>query len=200
MSKLSRKHKVLLGLMAIAFVYLFLILERYEPFAKDTKSLTSDQAYKHECLSLFDELNSPHPKQLYRPPLKSPPAHLMSEFTQNGEMPIKEYAYFNSVYSDADKKGEKAKEVIRKSQVDEYRSTDGTNRKANGYNDRKMFRLMTNYSSRVKDKTVSVIGTQTYWLEAIALDIGASKVTTLDFTRKEYEQKEILDGFMSKIT
>jgi hypothetical protein len=53
---------------------------------------------------------------------------------------------------------------------------------------------MAKYSSDyLKDKHLAVIGTIKPWLEAIALDAGASKVTTLDYTKKAYEQKNTLE-------
>ena len=61
-------------------------------------------AYKKDCLNLFKELNNPDPSLFHRPPLAKPPDHLMNEFTQNGEMPIKSIYYFNQVYSDSNKK------------------------------------------------------------------------------------------------
>ncbi len=151
--------------------------------------------YKRECLNLFKELNNPDPNQLHRPPLKEPPAELMDQFTQNGDMPIAKYRYFDEVYSDADQKKGKAIEIKTKAQMDALRATDGT--KDHGYPDwyGPQSRLMAKYSYAIRGKRAAVIGTQTPWLEATCLNAGASKVTTLDFTRKEYEQKEILEWF-----
>jgi hypothetical protein len=148
--------------------------------------------YKTECLNLFKELNNPDPSKFFHPPLAKPPDNLMNEFTQNGEMPITKYWYFNDVYSDANQKEAKNKEIITKSEVDGYRLKDN-NRVANYYGDWYNHQLMPKYSNYIKGKKLTVMGTIKPWLEAIALDAGAAKVITLDYTRKEYEQKDILE-------
>ena len=51
--------------------------------------------------------------------------------------------------------------------------------------------MMPRYSNFIKEKSMVVLGTIKPWLEAIALDAGASKVITLEYTRKEYEQKDM---------
>jgi hypothetical protein len=106
--------------------------------------------------------------------LKEPQAELMKAFIQNGDMPITKYWYFNDVYSDADKKQKEVKEVISKAQIDSYRAVKETKRKNNQYSDRYNQQLMTKYSENIKKKSMAVIGTQIPWLEAIALDAGAS--------------------------
>ena len=164
-----------------------------ESILRNTESCESKRKeYINDCLNLFKELKDPDPSKFYRPPLAKPPDNLMNEFTQNGEMPITKYWYFNDVYSDANKKEDKIKEIISKSEVDSYR-LKGPNRAANYYGDWYNHQLMPKYSNYLKGKTLTVIGTIKPWLEAIALDAGASKVITLDYTRKEYEQKDILD-------
>ena len=147
--------------------------------------------YKKECLDLFQELKNPDLNSFYRPPLDKPPDYLLNEFTQNGEMPITKYWYFNDVYSDAAQKITTHKEVISKSTVDSFRLKDN-NRARNYYGDSYNQRLMPKYSSFIKGKSMIVLGTVEPWLEAIALDAGAAKVITLEYTRKEYEQKDIL--------
>ena len=68
--------------------------------------------YKNACLDLFKHLNNPNPSLFHRPPLSKPPSDLLNEFTQNGDMPITKYFYFNDVYSDANEKETKLKEII----------------------------------------------------------------------------------------
>jgi hypothetical protein len=190
-SKLTKTNKLFILVLCLVLAFLYWSFVGNEYFYGIPRSLE----YKRECLSLFKELNNPNPKQFYRPPLKEPPAELMKAFTQNGDMPITKYWYFNDVYSDSNKKDKEAKEVISKGQMDELKSTDGTSK--HGYPDwyGPQSRLMAKYSSAIRDKKAVVIGTTQPWLEATCLNAGASKVTTLEFTRKEYEQKEILEWF-----
>jgi hypothetical protein len=57
--------------------------------------------YINECLDLYEDLKNPNQSNFHRPVLRKPPLHLMNEFTQNGEMPITRYWYFNAPYVDA---------------------------------------------------------------------------------------------------
>ena len=146
--------------------------------------------YKNECLKLYAELNNPDPKAFFRPPLEKIPEEMLAEFTQNGEMPVTTYWYFNNVYTDAIDTGKKeVKEIISKQEVDSLR-TNVSDTRTGHYGDNYMRRFMTKY---VKGDRVAVIGTEMPWVEAIALDAGASKIVTLDFTRKAYEQSDVLD-------
>jgi hypothetical protein len=52
---------------------------------------------------------------------------------------------------------------------------------------------MFKYSKELENKNIAIIGTQLVWIEAIALEIGTAKITTLDYTRKQYEQSDSLD-------
>ncbi len=105
-------------------------------------------------------------------------------------MPIKKYWYLNEVYSDANQQSSNNKEFISKSIVDSFRLKNNK-RAENQYNDRYNHQLMPKYSNFIKDKILVVIGTVKPWLEAIALDAGAGKVVILEYTRKEYEQKNM---------
>ena len=156
----------------------------------DVKCNSNRLKYKQECLDLFQELKNPDPSAFYRPPLAKPPDSLMNEFTQNGEMPIKKYWYFDDVYSDANQKVANSKQIIPKYLVDSFRLKDNY-RAENQYKDRHNHLIMPKYSNYIKNKSMIVIGTIYPWLEAIALDAGASRVVTLDYTRKKYEQKDM---------
>ncbi len=53
---------------------------------------------------------------------------------------------------------------------------------------------MNNYLKiNFKGKKFVVIGTQSPWVEALALDVNSSRVFTLEYTKKEFEQKEVLE-------
>ena len=105
-------------------------------------------------------------------------------------MPIRRYWYFNEVYSDANQKSVNNKQIIPKSVVDSFRLKDN-NRAENQYKDRYNHQMMPKYTNFINGKSMVVLGTIKPWLEAIALDAGASKVITLEYTRKEYEQKDM---------
>jgi len=203
-SKYSLRNIVIIANVAIIVIYL---LSTNSRFSKNYHQFThahrvphdpvmcetNRKKYKQDCMKLFKELKDPNPSQFYRPPLARPPADLFDEFTQYGDMPITKYLYINEVYSDADKDKTEKMEIVTKDIVDSYRLRNGQ-RVENYYQDISNNDLMTKYSkSNIHGKTLTVIGTQKPWLEAIALDAGASKVITLEYTRKEYEQKNILE-------
>lgn len=55
------------------------------------------------------------------------------------------------------------------------------------YNDKILNELMHNFKPAIENRTLGVIGTQIPWIEAIGVDIGCSKIVTLDYTRGIYE-------------
>ncbi len=185
---------MLIGFLVISNLYMYHKTYKYE----QNKSFLIDETcriqieYKKACLKLFYDLRNPDQSAFHKPPLRKPPDHLYNEFTQNGEMPITKYWYFDEAYSDASEKKSDQIETIPKAAIDHFR-LNGTTRVENVYYDRYMNRLMSKYSNSIDRKKMIVIGTRSVWLEAIALDAGVSKVITLDYTRKKYEEKDILE-------
>lgn len=79
----------------------------------------SKNDYRTECINLYKQLRFPNKNLFFNPALRKPPAHLLSEFTQHGQMPIKKWRYFNEVYSDS--KGDQVKkQVIKKKEIENY--------------------------------------------------------------------------------
>lgn len=87
------------------------------PIQKNNKK-TKDQHYEQSCMVLFHKLRYPNMSLFFNPALKEPPAYLLDEFTQHGQMPIKKWWYINEVYSDS--KGDQSKEqrVIKQKEID----------------------------------------------------------------------------------
>jgi hypothetical protein len=193
---LNRKLFMYLAIAFLVLVNIYYYQKSFNYINSENKNeieCLNKKKYKNECIQLFKNLNNPDPSAFYRPPLKKVPDDLLNEFTQNGEMPIKSYLYFNDVYSDANKKFSENKDKITKKEVDSLRLDSSNKRVGNYYGDWYNHHLMPKYSNYIKNKVMTVIGTIMPWLEAIALDAGAGKVVTLDYTRKEYEQKDILE-------
>jgi hypothetical protein len=196
------KKLILLILLVCCIAFLFYVNSIYPTFDRsfkkilspdETSKTTPHDAYRKNCIELYTELRNPKPDSIHRPPLKEPPAHLMDEFTQNGDMPITKYWYFDMVYSDSNAKNTGVREIISKESVEKYRLSYGKNRAGFTYDDSFLLeQIMHKYSHFISRKTIAVIGTENPWVEAIALDTNSSKVYTFDYTRKEYEQKDIL--------
>jgi len=148
--------------------------------------------YDKECLTLFEKIRYPRNGTIFRPPLKDIPKELYNEFTQNGWMPIQGYWYIDETYSDADSKTQTKLEVVQKKILDEWR-VKIRNKVPLEYGNTELQRLMFKFSNELINKKIAVIGTRIVWIEAISLEIKTGLITTLDYTRKQYEQSEMLE-------
>jgi hypothetical protein len=59
------------------------------------------------------------------------------------------------------------------------------------YGDQALNDLMHKFSPILENKSIAVIGTLYPWVEAISLEVGSSKVVTLDYTHNFYEMPEM---------
>ena len=142
--------------------------------------------YTKKCINLYKKLRYPNQSLIMRPPPQKPPADMMDEFTMNGKMPITRYWYINEAYTDSNSDNKSVVQEVISTQFTQYLGMV-KRKEALNYEDTKLNEVMHSYGEYIKDKTVAVIGTQLPWIEAIAYDIGASSITTLDYTRKKYE-------------
>lgn len=148
--------------------------------------------YTEKCLNLYKKLRYPNKSLIIKPPLKEPPIDMLNDFTQNGEMPITLYRYINEAYSDADSNNKSLMQGTISKDFNGWLEKVRNNSELN-YGDKELNRLMHEYSSLIKNKSFVVIGTQEPWIEAVAYDIGSSKITTLDYTRKNYQELPTLE-------
>ena len=146
--------------------------------------------YRRECLNLFKKLRYPNQSLLFRPPLKQPPANLLNDFIQNGDMPITKEWYINEVYSDSNSNNKNIQENISRANFDGWLQRVKQHSQLN-YGNTELQTIMTKYKNEIADKSVVVIGTQLPWIEAISYHLSASKITTLDYTRKKYETERL---------
>lgn len=176
---------IIIGFLVIYFVF-------YK-FANDSKSLqtrianTKDDLYPASCLELFKKLRYPNQSLIFNPALKQPPADMMDEFTQYGEMPITRWFYINEVYNDSLSSEAEETPIISAKNFKEIRIKV----KNNGlfaYEDKALNNLMRTFLlNKVKCQSFAVIGTQIPWVEAMGLEYGCENIVTLDYTRKKYE-------------
>ena len=153
----------------------------------------SQNEYKKKCLHLFKKLSSPNLSLVFRPPIKYPPSNMVNDFIQNGKFPIKSLLYIDDSYNDSIAKTSTSK-IISKKYFDIYLKKVKNNEPLH-YDDSSLNYLMLKKSSLLKNKRFVVFGTVIPWVEALALEMGSSKITTLDYTRKSYE-----DSYGSKLT
>ncbi len=151
--------------------------------------------YKQECINLFKKLRYPNQSLIIRPPLRMPPQDLLNEFTQNGDMPITKEWYINEVYSDSTSLNtSNIQEIIKIKDfsiwLDKVKKHEPLN-----YGNTKLQTIMNKYLNRIQNKSILIMGTQLPWIEAISYELLASKITTLDYTRKQYELSNRLEWF-----
>ena len=151
-------------------------------------------AYERKCLALFAKLRHPNKTLIFRPPLRSPPSDMINDFEQNGDMPIKRDFYCDDVYSSADKSSDQTANdtlpIITKTHVDSWQ-VKVRERKKLVYSDQLLRDLILANRNAFGQKSVLVLGTIDPWAEAIALEAGASRITTVDYTRKRYESSNM---------
>lgn len=142
------------------------------------------QTYEHECIQLYERLRNPSPSLYFNPPIKRPPSDMYDRFTQNGLMPIKKWWYINDLYSDS--KGDaRAIKDVSMDDFNYWRKRVRKNKRLH-YHDKTLNDLMHIFDHEIVNKSITVIGTVQPWIEAIAYELNASEITTLDFTRKRY--------------
>lgn len=179
----------------IALLFLFQYMTRYtyinnsNPEVEDTLTnreqpvASTNQLYTKQCLQLFRKLRYPNKSLFHNPPLDKPPPEMYDDFTQNGLMPIKRSWYFNDVQFSNDRS------VIPESTIDSWLTSIRANKPLR-YNDLSLRELMYTLEAAIKNKTIAVIGTIDPWIEAMAFELGATKITTLEYNNKKYEQAE----------
>ena len=151
--------------------------------------------YKQECINLFKKLRYPNQSLIIRPPLRMPPKDLLNEFTQNGDMPITKEWYFNEVYSDSNSLNTSdIQKIIKIKDFSNWLDKVKKHEKLN-YGNTELQKIMNKYSNRIQNKSILIMGTQLPWIEAISYELLASKITTLDYTRKQYESSNRLEWF-----
>jgi hypothetical protein len=116
-----------------------------------------------------------------------PPQDLLNEFTQNGEMPITKEWYINEVYSDSATTSSNTT-IIKKDEFHKWLNLVKKHLPLN-YDNTELQTMMKKYLKRIENRTILIMGTQMPWVEAITYELLASKITTLDYTRRKYEEE-----------
>lgn len=156
--------------------------ENDNSFEKANKRLD----YYKRCIALYTKLRYPPKDMIIKPPIQEIPAEMMDDFTDKGQLPLKRYWYFDEAYSDSSSDDKTKVGLISDGHMQNL--LEKVRRKEPlGYSDKNLNEIVHSYANDVKGKTMVVVGTANPWVEAIALDTGASFVTTLDYTRKRYE-------------
>lgn len=185
--------KIFIFTILVVSFFLYSLSKKY--FSLNSKTyvqISNKENYLKECIELFKKIRHPKNETLFRPPLKEIPKKLYDEFTQNGWMPVRQTWYINEVYEDSISKMEGKIPIVSKKEVDDWRQKVKQQVPLN-YGNTEMQRIMFKYSNELKKRNIAIIGTQLVWIEAISLEIETGLITTLDYTRKQYEQSDLLE-------
>lgn len=188
--KKPMKVKSVTVLAICLFIFYVAIIRRSKKSMKiqlNTPNIQDNSIkYKEACVHLYKKLRFPNKSLLFNPAIMQPPADMLEEFTQYGKMPIKKWWYINEIYNDSFSNYINYKRTINATEIEELREKVKRNDPLN-YQDQELNMLMQRYKSELKQKSLAVIGTQIPWIEAIGLEIGCSKIFTLDYTHAHYD-------------
>ena len=115
------------------------------------------------------------PFKVVRPPPRHPPRNLIEDFTMNGQCRLGRPWYFD----------DSAPSVAKNFTAERFRSLlqrDNQGININHYHDRNTLRpALRRYIDSIRDKHVAVIGTAVPWAEAMLINLGADRITTVEY-------------------
>jgi hypothetical protein len=156
-------------------------------------SKKSKKEYYDQCHALFKKLRYPNPAMIFDVPPGVPPGHLKEAFEDFGTMKITSNWYLSEKYADSVNRGSEKKEmpVVTSSEIEDIQRKALSKQPYGQYGDTRVHEYLVKYNQYVQNKSGLVIGTQRPWIEAVIMLSEASNVTTLDYTYKKYESKNM---------
>lgn len=138
------------------------------------------------CSNTFRRMaHSPYPVVL--PPPRRPPTYLTREFTIDGKCPITRFWYFDG--SSGNKKS-----ALRRFDAKRFHMILERDkmRNINIYRDKNVLKpALIKHRRLIEGKRVAVIGTQNPWAEAIFVNLGASSITTIEYSNLTIEHQKV---------
>jgi hypothetical protein len=189
MPKSAREKFLILALFGVVFYVLYLFKDNPNVSQHINFSFMQNDKcgdYRRSCMQLFKKLRYPNKSLIIYPPLKEPPADMLLNFTQNGEMPLRRLWYFN----DATQSKNDIIGFISNKEIENWRLKVRKGEPLK-YEDVNLRGLMYKYSQYIKNQYIAVIGTTAVWIESIAVELEAKKIYTLDYTRNKYESSQL---------
>ena len=137
------------------------------------------------CANIFYRIaHSPYP--VIRPPPRRPPSELISDYTINDQCPISHFEYYDN--------SSPAKKLRTRFSANMFqtllRLDNVTN--INHYKDKNVLKpALIKYKHIIQGKRVAVVGTLDPWAEAMLVNLGASRVITIEYTELVIEHKRV---------
>jgi hypothetical protein len=190
-----------LSVVFLSFMFLYVMVLKRSFTQKErerqeieTKFFSKD-TYTENCIDLYTQLSNPNMNLVYQPPLKYLNEELEDLLKQNLTssymMPIKCYEYHDDSYPDATSHSIVDKPRLITNKEVNYWSNLIKKHHRLMYDDLALKNMMLKYSTNIKDKNVIILGAQAPWVEALALELNASNIVTLENTRKMYENEKL---------
>lgn len=178
------------GLALFIFCFTILLVQQENFNLITPENQTCVMLYKRECLDLFQRLRFPNESLRFHPPTDKIPDELLAQFTQDGQMPLKRYSYINEALDSSNQYFKYMSTIVSALEVKNWQDKVRKD-SALGYTSFLFEKTLQSLADFIKGKSFLVIGSQQPWIEALALELSAVNVTTLDFAKKEFEQSNL---------
>ena len=129
------------------------------------------------------------PEVRKRRPPPYPPPDTLGSFTQHGQCPVKAIRYY-----DHSKAGSNRPAHFKASTVEQLLEADRNGKVISIYPDRRrLFKpTLERYRQYIENAHVAVVGSAKPWAEAMLLNQGAGRITTLDYREFVIEHKSVV--------
>lgn len=123
------------------------------------------------------------------PPPQTPPAHLKTDFELNGQCPVVEKMFFAQRYSGTPRLLQWTPALVQ-GMIDKRNRGAVIGNYGKGADDQ-VYKAMQHFKSDIEGKIGLVIGSETPWVEVLALMSGAKEVTTLEYSKIHSEDPRL---------
>ena len=123
-------------------------------------------------------------------PPRYPPTDAISSFTQHGQCPITKISYFD----DSNSSSSKSKLHFSASKFRQLMMADRRGKKITHYGDpkRRIKPALVRYRHYIYNASVAVVGTLMPWAEAMLMNLGAKRITTLEYQSVVIDHKRVV--------
>ena len=130
------------------------------------------------------------PAALSTPPSRFPPPNTISSFTQNGQCPLTRVWYVD----DSKSASSNRPLYFSASTFGKLMTADRSGKYIGSYGDpnNSLKTTLGRYRQQIQNGHVAVVGTGRPWAEAMLLNLGASRITTLEYRKLVIEHKSVV--------
>lgn len=143
------------------------------------------------CRAIMRRMANP-PDVVIKPPPRVPPLDTFINFTQNGECPVKALWYMDQSGSNSSRSNRPL--YFSASTFRQLMESDNKGQIISHYGDphRLLKPTLARYRRYIQNAHVAVVGTAMPWAEAMLLNQGAGRITTLEYRALVIEDKRVV--------